>query len=122
MIVFHPGDENITFEEVNSFVYPDEILETEVSSLTQSGEILETENKSSTPVKLMEVRNNNGEVTLYKCKSKTTKHFRTKYPILIHCTYFCTLVLNSQHFLPSVYKIRELHVYKSGNTLPLLAK
>ena len=73
MIVFHPGDENITFEQVNSLVYPDEILETEVSSLTQSGGILETENKSSTPVKLMAVRNNNGEVTLYKCKSKTTK-------------------------------------------------
>ena len=35
----------------------------------------------------MGVGNNNGEVTLYKCKSKTTKHFRTKYPILIHCTY-----------------------------------
>ena len=61
MTVFHPGDENITFEEVNSFVYPDEILETEVSSLTQSGEILETENKSSTSVKLMEVRNNNAK-------------------------------------------------------------
>ena len=40
-----------------------------IRELVHPGEILQTETQpSSLPVKLVEVRNNNGEVILYKCK------------------------------------------------------